>query len=70
MYDAGSDLMDRMMYSRLWSEWSACRYGQNDDEQLMIGLRHYVDADWRGARDKCWCDVTVMKMCWDSELKL
>ena len=26
--------------------------------------------DWWGARDKCWCDVTVMKMCWYSELKL
>ena len=61
VYDAGSNLMDSMMHSLLWSEWCAW---QNDDEQLM---RQYVNADWRGARDKCWCDVTV---CFNCKCKL
>jgi len=44
LYDVGSNLMDRMMYSWLWSEWYACRYGQNDDEQLML-IEEVLDSD-------------------------
>ena len=64
-----ADDMNEDVLKRLWSQ------GQYDNKLLISFLTECSwteeEADWRNARDKCWCDVMMWteKWCWcDSKL--